>query len=403
MLYRILFICFGLSLLVLACQPDDEVLPPGGPLPPAQGRANLTLSSTPFQNDSIRNVFTIVTGATVSGPNGDVSLLPERQPQVFDLLDSGRILTSQVLDTGLYTELCVEVLVGNFSPMGDDDDDDGQTVALPPSFLVFQDNTLVPLGRCDNKKRPSTIQVCSSDSFRIEEGDDLSLVLAIDVAASIQADTVETRHSGDDDDDDDGGRYGRYGRYAPNGYDVSHWDRGEGNPIAYPTNGYQARTQDDDDDDDGGNNPGGNDDDDDDGGDDDDDDDQGQQNEDDDDDGPGEVTTEIRYCFDPVFELIIPQGTVAGTIGLDRDRTYRVYAYTAGSYSVDELLNGFSGAFAATEVEPIDRREGRFELNLAPNSYDLVLVSEDRRSNLDVSNEVPIQVIAGETLIIDFW
>ena len=397
---RFLISIFLLFFVFSACQTDEEAPTPNVGSGPS-GSVNFVLSPLPYGQDSIQGVFTFISGASLSGPNGEVTLLADQLPRVYNLLDSGLVLGSQMLDTGRYTEFCVELVLDNPNVKQDDDDDDdgGSFRPVPPSFLVFSDNTFAPLTFCETTKRRTTLQVCRADTFRIEEGQELTLLLEVDLAQSIRAETV-TVHTGDDDDDDNNGR-----RAADLvGYQLSDDYLTDNNQVS--TNALLgARQQDDDDDgsnddddDDDGDRGGNNDSDDDDSGQgDDDDDDNGHQ--DDDDDG-GALSTIIRYCFDPVFDLVLPQGTVEGQFRINRQNTYQVLVYEPGTYNFTETENGFPGALSS--VVPDTR--GNFNIALPPGEYDLYLVTYDSRGKVrgTPKDALSIPVAANKVTTVNF-
>lgn len=318
---------YGISLFVVglivlwSCDADDDGMVI--PSPASPGVVNFYLSALPWEQDSIESVYAIINNAEISGPGVSQDLFEDELPRIYNLVDSGLFIGSQVLDSGLYNRFCIE-LEANLKSGSDDDDDDGGGLNYPPSFLEFTNNALVPLFTTQTR-------FCVDDTLRVQPGDSLVVLLEVNLENSLRIDTVYT--GGRDDDDDDNGR----------------------------------RMDDDDDGDDG-------DDDDDNGGQGDNDDDDDGDN-DDDDDGDGKDEIEIRYCFDPDFELVVPFGIVEGEFSrARRNIEYRVFAYEQGTFDVGEVSQDFVNAVESVSLDQFRR----YTMSLLPGEYQLLIYSFQR-------------------------
>ncbi len=305
---------YGISLFVVglivlwSCDADDDGMVI--PSPASPGVVNFYLSVLPWEQDSIESVYAIINNAEISGPGVSQDLFEDELPRIYNLVDSGLFIGSQVLDSGLYNRFCIE-LEANLKSGSDDDDDDGGGLNYPPSFLEFTNNALVPLFTTQTR-------FCVDDTLRVQPGDSLVVLLEVNLENSLRIDTVYTGGRDDDDDDDDNGGQG-----------------------------------DNDDDDDG--------------------------DDDDDDDGDGKDEIEIRYCFDPDFELVVPFGTVEGEF-LDATRFdgALLYVYQEGVYMDSEVNNNFINVVSIVSVNP----RGSFSTELLPGFYDFHGFEQDRRGRI---------------------
>ncbi len=99
-LFRKLSIVLFASSLILACGDDKEV---------AKGRASISVTDAPIDDENVSAVFISINSVELNGPDGWVTLDSFEEPLAIDLLSfqngESYFLTDQLIDAGSYSEV----------------------------------------------------------------------------------------------------------------------------------------------------------------------------------------------------------------------------------------------------------------------------------------------------------
>lgn len=185
--YLVKFVYLVLLLSVFSgCRDEDVVVPEDPPLSAGTSKVDFYLSSMPLDRTDVKAVYVTIEKITLLDPSGnDRMILGAELPSKYNLLDSGLLLGSNVLDTGLYKRPSYTFeAYGRYEHPYNRWKDKGNS-KLPPSYIEFNDGSIQPLYVI--WKRTFCFE---EDSFRLESGEETTILLEIDLEQSIRADTV---------------------------------------------------------------------------------------------------------------------------------------------------------------------------------------------------------------------